>query len=322
MAGNTYAGKNLRIRVDGKTIFHATECSFTTSRNMESIASKDTNGEQVTPGNYTWGVSTNFLVANKPDASTTQIGTKEILDTYQAGSEVEVQFTTDIAGDVIVTGNTFIEGLNMTAGTNGVATGDASFKGNGDFETSLSIGETLPDVPYITSGSPVYLFEGIPFSYQIYATNGPTSYGATGLPAGVTINSTTGLISGTPTVGTLNMTISATNAGGTATKNVVGVTLDGLPPTAPSNLTATSIQATQFMLNFTGSTFNGGLLNANIERYEFYKNGVYFNYDTGNTASKLIQSQVSGSTNLWKIRAKDVTGVYSEFSAELSVTQV
>ena len=139
MAGNTYAGKNLRIRVGGKTIFHATECTFTTSRNMESIASKDTNGEQVTPGNYTWGVSTNFLVANKPTASTTQIGTKEILDTYQAGTEVEVQFSTEIVGDVIITGQSFIESLNMSAPTNGVATGDASFKGNGDFVTTVAV---------------------------------------------------------------------------------------------------------------------------------------------------------------------------------------
>jgi hypothetical protein len=134
---STYAGKNLRVRIDGKTVFHATECSFTTSRNMESIASKDTNGEQVTPGNYTWGVSTNFLVANIPAGSTTQVGTKEILDNYQDGTEVEISFTTNIVGDVIITGNTFIEGLNMSAGTNGVATGDCSFKGNGDFETAL-----------------------------------------------------------------------------------------------------------------------------------------------------------------------------------------
>jgi hypothetical protein len=139
MAGNTYAGKNLRIRVEGKTVFHSTECTFTTSRNMESIASKDTNGEQVTPGNYTWGVSTNFLVANKPTASSTQIGTKEILDTYQAGTEVEVQFSTEIVGDVIITGQSFIESLNMSAPTNGVATGDASFKGNGDFVTTLAV---------------------------------------------------------------------------------------------------------------------------------------------------------------------------------------
>lgn len=139
MAGNTYAGKNLRIRVGGKTVFHATECSFTTSRNMDSIASKDTNGEQVTPGNYTWGVSTNYLVANKPAASSTQIGTKELLDTYQAGTEVEVQFTTNISGDVIITGMTFIEGMNLSAPTNGVATGDASFKGNGDFVTTEAV---------------------------------------------------------------------------------------------------------------------------------------------------------------------------------------
>lgn len=139
MAGNTYAGKNLRIRVGGKTVFHATECTFTTSRNMESIASKDTNGEQVTPGNYTWGVSTNFLVANIPTASTTQIGTKQILDIYQAGTEVEVQFSTEIVGDVIITGQSFIESINMSAPTNGVSTGDASFKGNGDFETTVAV---------------------------------------------------------------------------------------------------------------------------------------------------------------------------------------
>lgn len=138
-AGKTYAGKNLRIRVDGKTIFHATECSFTTSRNMDSIASKDTNGEQVSPGNYNWSVSTNYLVADKPSASTTQLGIKELLDTYTAGTEVEVQFTTEIVGDVVITGQTFIESIDMTAPTNGVATGSASFKGNGEFVTELVV---------------------------------------------------------------------------------------------------------------------------------------------------------------------------------------
>jgi hypothetical protein len=135
-AGSTYPGKNLRIKVDGKTIFHATECSFTTSRNMESIASKDTNGEQSTPGNYTWGLSTNFLAANIPAASITQIGTKELLDKYQAGVEVAVQFTTNIIGDVIISGMAFIEGINISSPTSGVATGDSSFKGNGDFTTA------------------------------------------------------------------------------------------------------------------------------------------------------------------------------------------
>lgn len=58
---------------------------------------------------------------------------------------------------------------------------------------------------------------GVAFSYQITATNSPTSFGATGLPTGLTMNAS-GLITGTPTAsGTTNVTISATNAAGTGT---------------------------------------------------------------------------------------------------------
>lgn len=58
---------------------------------------------------------------------------------------------------------------------------------------------------------------GIPFSYQIEATDNPTSYGVTGtLPDGLSLNSTTGEISGTPTTEEIQtVTISATNAQGT-----------------------------------------------------------------------------------------------------------
>ena len=68
----------------------------------------------------------------------------------------------------------------------------------------------------ITSGTTASGTVGSAFSYQIAATNAPTSYGAGGLPAGLTVNSGTGLISGTPTVaGTSTVTLSATNGGGT-----------------------------------------------------------------------------------------------------------
>jgi uncharacterized repeat protein (TIGR03803 family) len=55
------------------------------------------------------------------------------------------------------------------------------------------------------------------FSYQITASNTPTSFKATGLPTGVTVNST-GLISGTPTTnGTFTVVLSASNTKGIGT---------------------------------------------------------------------------------------------------------
>src|SRR5258707_2593448 len=53
--------------------------------------------------------------------------------------------------------------------------------------------------PVITSGTTASGTVGSAFSYQITATNTPTSYGATGLAAGLAVNTSTGLISGTPT---------------------------------------------------------------------------------------------------------------------------
>ncbi len=56
------------------------------------------------------------------------------------------------------------------------------------------------------------------FSYQIQATDSPTSFGASGLPAGLTISTNTGLITGTLAFGgTNNIVISARNAWGTGT---------------------------------------------------------------------------------------------------------
>lgn len=64
---------------------------------------------------------------------------------------------------------------------------------------------------------------GVEDSYTITATGStPLTYAATGLPAGLTIDAT-GVISGTVTgnVGTYNVTISATNGGGTDTETLV-----------------------------------------------------------------------------------------------------
>jgi M6 family metalloprotease-like protein len=78
---------------------------------------------------------------------------------------------------------------------------------------------TTSGVPIITSATSVTAPPSAAFSYQIVATNSPTSYTATGLPAGLTVNTTSGLITGsTPaTTGSYAVTLNAKNSKGTGT---------------------------------------------------------------------------------------------------------
>ena len=73
----------------------------------------------------------------------------------------------------------------------------------------------VPAAPVISSATTASGTVGQAFSYQITASNSPTSYAATSLPAGLTVNTNTGLISGTPTTASVStVTISASNATG------------------------------------------------------------------------------------------------------------
>ena len=75
-----------------------------------------------------------------------------------------------------------------------------------------------PPAPVINSANTATGTVGTAFKYQITATNSPTSFDATGLPAGLSVDTGSGLVSGTPTAaGTSNVTLSATNSGGTGT---------------------------------------------------------------------------------------------------------
>jgi len=70
--------------------------------------------------------------------------------------------------------------------------------------------------PVITSAATAGVAPGSPFSYQITATNSPTSFSAPGLPAGISLNTSSGLISGTSSsTGTFPVSLGATNAAGT-----------------------------------------------------------------------------------------------------------
>jgi hypothetical protein len=74
----------------------------------------------------------------------------------------------------------------------------------------------LPPLPVISSPLSAIACIGQPFSYQIVASNSPTTLHASNLPSGLSESpGSTGLISGTPTeAGSYSIGLSASNAGG------------------------------------------------------------------------------------------------------------
>lgn len=98
------------------------------------------------------------------------------------------------------------EGLKLDTGT-GVISGTPTLLGSFAIEITAtgSIGDARAKLmlvvgrPQITSPLAVTLQPGVPATYQIGATNRPTSFNALGLPPGLQLNSANGLISGTPT---------------------------------------------------------------------------------------------------------------------------
>ena len=86
----------------------------------------------------------------------------------------------------------------------------------------LILAAVVIDPPVITSGQPDIFQPNTAFSYQITASNNPSSFNATGLPAGLSINTSSGLISGqVANVGEYDVSISATNEGGSNSESIV-----------------------------------------------------------------------------------------------------
>jgi len=141
------------------------------------------------------------------------------------------------AGLSVNTGTGLISGTPTSAGTSTVTLGATNSAGTGNATLTLTIASASAP-PVITSATTASGRVGSAFSYQITATNTPTSYGATGLPAGLSVNTGTGLISGTPTsAGTSTVTLSATNSVGTgnATLTLTVASAGGLLSIAPSS---------------------------------------------------------------------------------------
>jgi uncharacterized repeat protein (TIGR01451 family) len=153
--------------------------------------------------------------------------------------------------------------------------------------TSNTVTVTTP--PVITSAITATGDIGVAFSYQIVATNSPTSYNAAVLPTWATINTATGLISGTPTAsGTTNVTLTASNAAGASAAVTLAITIRGsavitLNKTS-SVTTAKSGDTVTFTIAFT-NTGAGSATNVAIT-------------DVIPTGSTLVAGSISGGGTL------------------------
>jgi hypothetical protein len=100
---------------------------------------------------------------------------------------------------------------------------------------TVTITSVVAGAPVISSPTTVSGAQGTPFSYQIAATNNPTSFGAMNLPDGLTVDHSSGLISGTPAqAGNYVVPIAANNAAGSG--QAVLTILVGGPVIQPSQL--------------------------------------------------------------------------------------
>jgi hypothetical protein len=152
----------------------------------------------------------------------------------------------------------------------GTGTGSSAFV-HGLFFGGAS---ALTAAPVISNSPAAAYYGGSPVSYQITASNSPTSYGTVGLPPGLSVNTATGLISGTSTMGgTFSVTLSATNSSGTDNK-IITLTIYGVPMITSAN-TATG---------YVGTAFS----------YLIKASNVPTNYAVANLPTGLIVSKTTG----------------------------
>jgi len=156
-----------------------------------------------------------------------------------------------------------ISGKTNSPGTSQITLTAKNSAGTGSKLLLLTVASSGTEAPVITSALSASAKVGTPFSYQIAATNNPSSYNAVisgaSLPAGLSINTETGLLSGTPTAaGNYDITISAANSGGngqtTLTVKVIDPTPAPAPAPAPAPLAGSSSPAEKAKKGGKGKT--------------------------------------------------------------------
>lgn len=112
-------------------IANATSNDFTITKDMIETTNKDSAGaKEFIAGEYGYTMSVEGMF--EEDASVgSSISWKEILTDLLAGTSVTIVMTSNVSGDLKLSGSAFFNELNLTAPNNDVATFTASIQGTG-----------------------------------------------------------------------------------------------------------------------------------------------------------------------------------------------
>lgn len=120
-------GKDLVVKLNDKTTYHATQHSFSSSQELETWETKDTDGPQDELKSVSGTASAQGIVCVSEAADST-LNTYDTPSLYEAHLNGETVVLALNIGDNIYTGNAMVSEFSMDAPSEGRATYSATFK--------------------------------------------------------------------------------------------------------------------------------------------------------------------------------------------------
>ena len=237
-----------------------------------------------------------------------------------SGSPTSYAATGLPAGLSVNSGTGAITGSATELGTFNVTISASNVTGTGSANLVLTVASSIP-APVITSSGTASGTVGSAFSYQITASNSPSSYGASGLPGGLSVNTSSGVISGTPTsAGTALVTVSANNAGGTGSSTLV-LTVQPAPAVLATLFQEDFVSVTNGNSTNTSGSSTGWTGNTNFPTVgAAYQAGGSVKIGSGSTNGSLTSKTLDLSTNGGKFTLSYKVKGWSTVEGSIKVT--
>lgn len=125
---NFLDGSIMRLSVEGKKVFHEVEVSIEGSTDFKEIATKDTDGKEVSPGAQSFSLSCS---AKGSTDTTSDNASIDMLMFYQNKTKVAFTLTDGVVGHVVYSGFAYVADFNMGSPNEEIVDFSYSLKGTG-----------------------------------------------------------------------------------------------------------------------------------------------------------------------------------------------